>query len=196
GTVVGVAQSNLKRMLAYSSIAHGGYLLVGLVAANQVGKAAMLFYLLSYAVTNLGAFGVIALLGSRERANDELRDYAGLWHTHPALAGLMTMFLLSLGGFPPTAGFIAKWYVFSAAVGAGYYGLAIIGVLSSVVSVFFYLRIVVMMYMTERDARPVPAPISAIAMAGLVVAMLGVLYLGVLPSRLIDIAQQSISTIF
>ena len=86
--------------------------------------------------------------------------------------------------------------MFSAAVGSGYYGLAIIGVLSSVVSVFFYLRIVVMMYMTERDARPVPAPVSAIAMAGLVVAMLGVLYLGVLPSRLIDIAQQSITTIF
>ena len=108
----------------------------------------------------------------------------------------MTFFLLSLGGFPPTAGFIAKWYVFSAAVGSGYYGLAIIGVLSSVVSVFFYLRIVVMMYMTERDARPVPPPIPAVAMAGLVAAMLGVLYLGVLPSRLIDIAQQSITTIF
>ena len=103
---------------------------------------------------------MIALLGTRERANDDLRDYAGLWHTHPALATLMTFFLLSLGGFPPTAGFIAKWYVFSAAVGSGYYGLAIIGVLSSVVSVFFYLRIVVMMYMTERDARPVPPPIS------------------------------------
>lgn len=196
GTVVGVAQTSLKRMLAYSSIAHGGYILAGLVAGNDVGKAAILFYLAAYALTNLGAFGIMALLGSKDRANDDLRDYAGLWHTHPGLAGLMTFFLLSLGGFPPTAGFIAKWYVFSAAVGSGYYGLAIIGVLSSVVSVFFYLRIVVMMYMTERDARPVPPPIPAIAMAGLVVAMIGVLYLGVLPSRLIDIAQSSISTIF
>ena len=196
GTVVGVAQTSLKRMLAYSSIAHGGYLLAGLVAGNEVGKAAILFYLAAYALTNLGAFGVIALLGTRERANDDLRDYAGLWHSHPALATLMTFFLLSLGGFPPTAGFIAKWYVFSAAVGSGYYGLAIIGVLSSVVSVFFYLRIVVMMYMTERDARPVPAPISRLAMAGLMVAMLGVLYLGVLPTRLIELAQQSIGTIF
>ena len=132
GTVVGVAQTNLKRMLAYSSIAHGGYLLVGLVAANEVGKAAILFYLLAYSVTNLAAFGVIALLGSRERANDELRDYAGLWHTHPALAALMTVCLLSLGGLPPTAGFIGKWYIFSAAVSAGYYWLAIIGVLTSV----------------------------------------------------------------
>ena len=196
GTVVGVAQTSLKRMLAYSSIAHAGYLLAGLVAGNEVGKAAILFYLAAYALTNLGAFGVIALLGTRERANDDLRDYAGLWYSHPALATLMTFFLLSLGGFPPTAGFIAKWYIFSAAVGSGYYGLAIIGVLSSVVSVFFYLRIVVMMYMTERDARPVPAPISRLAMAGLMVAMLGVLYLGVLPTRLIELAQQSIGTIF
>jgi NADH-quinone oxidoreductase subunit N len=196
GTVVGVAQTSLKRMLAYSSIAHGGYILAGLVSGSEVGKAAILFYLAAYALTNLGAFGVIALLGSRERANDDLRDYAGLWHSHPALAGLMAFFLLSLGGFPPTAGFIAKWYIFSAAVGSGYYGLAIIGVLSSVVSVFFYLRIVVMMYMTERDARPVPAPVPPLAMAGLTVAMLGVLYLGVLPSRLIELAQQSIVTIF
>ncbi len=196
GTVVGVAQTSLKRMLAYSSIAHGGYILAALVAGNEVGKAAILFYLAAYALTNLGAFGIIALLGTRERANDDLRDYAGLWHSHPALATLMTFFLLSLGGFPPTAGFIAKWYVFSAAIGSGYYGLAIIGVLSSVVSVFFYLRIVVMMYMTDRDARPVPPQISGLAMGGLVFAMLGVLYLGVLPTRVIELAQQSISTIF
>lgn len=196
GTVVGVAQTSLKRMLAYSSIAHGGYILAGLVAGNDVGKAAILFYLAAYALTNLGAFGVIALLGTRERANDDLRDYAGLFKSHPALAVLMTFFLLSLGGFPPTAGFIAKWYVFSAAIGSGYYGLAIIGVLSSVVSVFFYLRIVVMMFMTDRDARPVPAPITGLAMSGLVLALVGVLYLGVLPTAVIDFAQASISTIF
>ncbi len=196
GTVVGVAQTSLKRMLAYSSIAHGGYLLAGLVAGNDVGKAAILFYLAAYALTNLGAFGVIALLGTRERANDDLRDYAGLFKSHPALAVLMTFFLLSLGGFPPTAGFIAKWYVFSAAIGSGYYGLAIIGVLSSVVSVFFYLRIVVMMFMTDRDARPVPAPITTVAYAGLVLSLAGVLYLGVLPTAVIDFAQASISTIF
>ena len=196
GTVVGVAQTSLKRMLAYSSIAHAGYMLLGILAGNDVGKAAILFYLAAYALTNLGAFGIIALLGSRDRANDDLRDYAGLWHSHPALATLMTMFLLSLGGFPPTAGFIGKWYVFSAAVGAGYYGLATIGVLSSVVSVFFYLRIVVMMYMSERDARPVPAPVTGLAMAGLVASLAGVLYLGVLPARVIDWAQASVATIF
>jgi NADH-quinone oxidoreductase subunit N len=196
GTVVGVAQTSLKRMLAYSSIAHGGYLLVGLVAGNDVGKAAILYYLAAYALTNLGAFGVIALLGSRERSNDDLRDYAGLWYSHPGLATLMTIFLLSLGGFPPTAGFIAKWYIFSAAIGSEYYGLAIIGVLSSVVSVFFYLRIVVMMYMSERDARPQPAPLSAVAFAGLALSVAGVLYLGILPTQIIDLAQGSIATIF
>src|SRR5919106_309194 len=110
GTIVGVAQTNLKRMLAYSSIAHAGYLLVGLVAANEVGNAAILFYLLVYAVTNLGAFGIIALLGTADRGHEELRDFSGLWSSRPALAGLMTVFLLSLGGLPPTAGFVSKWY--------------------------------------------------------------------------------------
>jgi len=196
GTVVGVAQTSLKRMLAYSSIAHGGYILAGLVAGNEMGKAAILFYLAAYAITNLGAFGIIALLGSRGRANDDLRDYAGLWHSHPAVATLMTIFLMSLGGFPPTAGFIAKWYVFAAAVSAGYYGLAIIGVLSSVVSVYFYLRIAVMMFMTERDARPVPLPLSTVAYAGLVLSVIGVLYLGFLPSTVIELARASIGTIF
>ncbi len=196
GTVLGVAQTSVKRMLAYSSIAHGGYLLAGLVAGNDVGKAAILYYLAAYALTNLGAFGVVALLGSRERANDDLRDYAGLWYTHPGLATLMTIFLLSLAGFPPTAGFIAKWYIFSAAIGSGYYWLAIIGVLSSVVSVFFYLRIVVMMYMSERDARPVPAPVTAIAMTGLALSLVGILYLGILPTQIIDLAQASVGTIF
>jgi len=195
GTVVGVAQTNLKRMLAYSSIAHGGYLLVGLVAANEVGKAAILFYLAAYAVTNLAAFGVIALIGARDRANDELRDYAGLWYTHPGLSALMTVCLLSLGGFPPTAGFIGKWYVFTAAVSAGYYGLAIIGVLSSVVSVFFYIRVVVMMYMQEPGAETPRFQISAISMAALTVAIVAIFYLGILPTQLLDLAQQSISTI-
>ncbi len=196
GTVVGVAQTNLKRMLAYSSIAHGGYLLVGLVAANSVGKAAILFYLLAYSITNLGAFGVIALLGSRDRANDELRDYAGLWHTRPAVAALMTVCLLSLGGLPPTVGFIGKWYIFSAAVSADYYGLAIIGVLTSVVSVFFYLRVVVMMYMSDREAAALSPRISRLGMVALTLAIVAIVYLGILPARILDLAAASISTIF
>jgi len=196
GTVVGVAQTNLKRMLAYSSIAHGGYLLVGLVAANQVGKAAILFYLLAYSVTNVAAFGVIALLGSRDRGNDELRDYAGLWQSHPALAALMTVCLLSLGGLPPTVGFIGKWYIFSAAVSAGYYWLAIIGMLTSVVSVFFYIRVVVMMYMADRGDVPAPARIGGLGMAALTVAIAAIFYLGVLPTQVLNLAAASIATIF
>ena len=196
GTFVGVAQSNLKRMLAYSSIAHGGYLLVGLVAANEVGKASILFYLLVYALTNLGAFGVIALLGTRQSSNDELRDYAGLWHSRPAMAALMTVFLLSLGGLPPTAGFVAKWYVFSAAVRAGYYDLAIVGMLTSVVSVFFYLRVVVMMYMAEPVEEPVRPAVGPIAMSALAVSTIAIFYLGILPTRLLTLAADSVATIF
>jgi NADH-quinone oxidoreductase subunit N len=195
GTVVGVAQSNVKRMLAYSSIAHGGYLLVALVSANEAGTAAVLFYLLSYALTNLGAFGVIALLDTAQWPNDQVRDYAGLWNEHPILAGLMTVFLLSLGGFPPTSGFIAKWYVFTAAVDAGHYWLAIIGVLTSVVSVFFYLRIVVMMYMTPTES-PVRIPaIPKLAGAALVVSAILIFYLGILPTLVLDWAAASIRTI-
>jgi len=196
GTVVGVAQSNVKRMLAYSSIAHGGYLLLALLAGNDVGKSAVLFYLLTYAVTNIGAFGVIALLESSDRANDQVHDYAGLWNDRPALAALMTIFLLSLGGFPPMAGFIAKWYVFSAAIKAGYTGLAIIGVLTSVVSVFFYLRIVVMMYMTPGDRPRVVPAVPALAGAALVASAVLILYLGILPTRVLDWAAASISTVF
>jgi NADH-quinone oxidoreductase subunit N len=195
GTVVGVAQTNVKRMLAYSSIAHAGYLLLGIIATNDTGKAAILFYLLAYAVTNFGAMGIVAILGTPENEHDELRDFAGLWRSRPALAGLMTIFLLSLGGFPPTAGFIGKWYIFTAAVQQGQYALAIIGVLTSVVSVFFYLRIVVMMYMSE-GAEVRRPKVSASAMAGLALATLAVLYLGVLPTQVLDLAMQSISTIF
>ena len=196
GTVVGVAQTNVKRMLAYSSIAHGGYLLVGLVAANEAGKAAILFYLAAYAVTNLGAFGVIALLGSRDRERDRLRDYAGLWHRHPGLSALMTVCLLSLGGLPPTAGFIGKWYIFTAAVAAGYYGLAVIGVLTSVISVFFYLRVVVMMYMQEGTADAPSVRVGPAGVAALAIAVGAIVYLGILPTQVLDLAAQSIATIF
>jgi NADH-quinone oxidoreductase subunit N len=195
GTVVGVVQTNVKRMLAYSSIAHAGYLLLGLIAANSTGKAAVLFYLLTYAVANLGALGIVALVSTASHQHDQLRDFAGLWRSRPGLAGLMTVFLLSLGGFPPLAGFIGKWYIFSAAVQEGHYVLAIIGVLSSVVSVFFYLRIVVMMYMTE-GAETVRPTLPATAVAGLALATAAVFYLGVLPTKVLALAMDSISTIF
>jgi NADH-quinone oxidoreductase subunit N len=196
GTTVGVAQGNVKRMLAYSSIAHGGYLLVGLIAANSVGKAGMLFYLLAYGVTNVAAFGLMALLSTEDHPHDNVRDFAGLWQRRPGMAAVMTVFLLSLGGLPPTAGFIAKWYVFAAAVQEGYYGLAIVGVLTSVISVYFYLRIVVLMYMSE-DVAVDPAPaVPRGAVAGLAIATLAIFYLGVIPQHVINLAVQSVQGLF
>jgi len=196
GTVIGVAQTSVKRLLAYSSIAHGGYLLVALLAGNDIGKSSILFYLLVYAFTNLGAFGVVAMMATPDRPNDRVADFAGLWHTRPRLAGLMTIFLLSLGGFPPLGGFIAKWYVFTAAVAAGETSLAIIGVLTSVISVFFYLRIVVMMYMTPGTEEARVPEVPRIAAAALVVSAVALVYLGVLPARVMGWAAQSIGTIF
>jgi NADH-quinone oxidoreductase subunit N len=196
GTVVGVAQTSVKRMLAYSSIAHAGYLLVGLVAANAAGKASILFYLVAYAVTNLGAFGVLSALCTADRPHDDLRDFAGLAHERPGLAALLTVFLLSLGGFPPTVGFVAKWYIFSAAIQEHLVALAVLGVLTSVVSVFFYLRIVVQMYMAEERAPGHRPHVPAVALTGLVLALAAVFYLGVLPGRLLSLAASSVSAIF
>jgi NADH-quinone oxidoreductase subunit N len=189
-------QDSVKRMLAYSSIAHAGYLLIGLVAANEAGKAAILFYLAAYAATNLGAFGVLAALSSPDRPHDDIRDFAGLARHRPGLSALLTVFLLSLGGFPPTVGFVAKWYIFNAALQRGLVALAVLGVLTSVVSVFFYLRVVVMMYMTEEKSHGDRPAVPVWAMAGLLIALGVVFYLGVLPGRLISIAAASVSSVF
>lgn len=196
GTIMAVTQSNLKRLLAYSSIAHAGYILVGVVAANDTGKAAVLFYLLAYGVTNLAAFAVVALLARADGSGDEIHEYSGLGQSRPGVAAVMTILLLSLGGIPLTAGFVAKWYVFSAAIEAGYYDLAIVGVLTSVVSIFFYLRIVVMMYMHEPSGEPAPPRVSPLAMATLSASILAVFYLGLLPARLLALAADSVATIF
>jgi len=195
GVTAGVVQRNVRRMLAYSSIAHAGYLLMAMSSGTDFGKGAMLFYLLTYALTTVGAFGVTALVATRDRENDDLADYAGLSKRQPLLALVMTIFLLSLGGFPPTAGFIGKWYLFSAAVTSGDYGLAIIGVLTSVVSVFFYLRVVVMMYMADDVAMtPITRP-TTMSLFALGVPAVAIFYLGILPTRIMDLAIESIATI-
>jgi NADH-quinone oxidoreductase subunit N len=196
GTVVGVAQSSVKRMLAYSSIAHAGYLLVGLIAASSAGKASILFYLAAYAVTNLGAFGVLAALSTPDRPHDDIRDFAGLWHERPGLAALLTVFLLSLGGFPPTVGFVAKWYIFNAAIQENLIGLAVLGVLTSVVSVFFYFRIIVQMYMAEETAPGHRPRVPAVALTGMVIALVVVFYLGIVPGQLLAAAADSVASIF
>ena len=149
GNVTALLQSNLKRMLAYSSIAHAGYVLVAVAAGGPAGASAALFYLAVYSFMNLGAFGILTLLGKGLDERVQVSDLAGLGFRKPALAMAMMLFMLSLGGIPPTAGFIGKVTVFGAALNAGLVPLVIIGVLNSVVSVFYYLRITVAMYMEE-----------------------------------------------
>ena len=165
-------------------------------SVGDAGKGAVLFYLLTYAVANLGAFGVVASIERLERPIGEVKDFAGLATDRPLLAALMTTFLLSLGGIPPFGGFVAKWYVFTAAIQAGYTWLAVVGVLTSVVAVYFYLRIVVMMYMTPADSLPVPTSGSPPARAALVASAAIALYLGILPAEVLGWASASIRSLF
>jgi NADH-quinone oxidoreductase subunit N len=178
GSLIAIAQTDIKRMLAYSSIAHAGFVLIALTAAGQDGISAALFYLLAYALMVLGAFGVVMLVSARGEGRTSLSSYAGLYRRSRVLAALLTLFLLSLAGIPPTAGFIAKVNVFRAAVGAGHWPLVLVGVLASVVAAFFYIRVMVLMYMQEPqdDAEPdrSPWPRVAVAVPAVLTLMLGV----------------------
>jgi NADH-quinone oxidoreductase subunit N len=195
GNVVAIAQTNIKRMLAYSSIAHAGYILVALVAGTKLGSGGILFYLAAYIFMNLGAFAVIVALARRGEERLTIDDYAGLGLRRPALGAAMALFMFSLAGVPPTAGFMGKLYIFSAAIQANYIGLAIIGVANSVVSAFYYLRLTVVMYMssTESDAAP-DRPAPALTMAVLI-ATAGTLLLGLFPSRVLEAALRSVAAL-
>jgi NADH-quinone oxidoreductase subunit N len=178
GNFMAVIQDNVKRMLAYSSVAHAGYLLIGFVAATPQAWSAVLFYLLAYVFTNLGAFGVVVALADRGEDRDQIEDFAGLAATRPALAALMTLFMLSLAGIPGTIGFIAKFQLFLAAVRDGEVGLTVLAVLASVVSVYYYLRLPVVMYMrqpgeTSRHRELASGEILVLALCALVVVVLG-----------------------
>jgi len=156
GNIIAISQTNIKRMLAYSSIAHAGYILMAFVPygnadVRDVSIAAGLFYLVTYAVTNFGAWGVVMALETKESKGLAIEDYAGLGRKHPALAVAMTIFILSLIGFPPTLGMVGKFYLFRAVIDGGFTGLAIIGVLTSLISAYYYLRVVVAMYMKEGE---------------------------------------------
>jgi len=191
GNVTALVQRNLKRMLAYSSIAHAGYLLVGMVAGGEAGGSAVLFYLIGYAFMTLGAFAVVIALGRRGQPNENLDDYNGVGFRSPFLGAAMAIFMLSLSGIPPLAGFVGKFYIFSAAVKSGYVGLAIIGVLNSVVSVYYYVGVLVRMYMTE-GTTDVTAPSSRpYLFATLLLTMSGTILLGLFPSSLAEVARQS-----
>ena len=188
GAVLAVAQSDIKRMLAYSSILNAGYILVGLTSANSIGIRAAMFYLTAYAVTTVGAFGVVMLVSGRTDEATSLDVYRGLARRSPFLAAIMTLFLLSLAGIPPAAGFIAKVQVFSAALDAGNWSLVLVGVLTSVVAAFFYLRVIVCMYMDE-PAGDGAGDVSAWPRAVLAVPAIGVLVLGVVPGVILRVIE-------
>lgn len=192
GNVVAIAQSNLKRMLAYSSIAHAGYMLVGVVAASELGAAAVLYYLAAYTFMTAGAFGVILLLERRGEEAVHLDDYAGLAARHPLLALALALFMLSLIGFPPTAGFVGKFYLFSAAIQGGYVRLAIVAILNSVIASYYYLRLIVYMYMREPEGELPVAALTPAAGLGLAVAVWGTLQLGLAPGPLLALAQRAV----
>ncbi|MFQ5658312.1 MAG: NADH-quinone oxidoreductase subunit N, partial [Candidatus Methylomirabilales bacterium] len=187
-----LTQQSIKRMLAYSSIAHAGYLLVALLAGTSRGFSSILFYLVVYAFMNLGAFAVILAVARQGEESPTLSSYAGLGFRHPVLAFSMAVFMFSLAGLPPTGGFMGKFYIFSAAVEADYIGLVIVAVLCSLVSVFFYLRVVVVMYMEEpREGYPNPV-VSPALFITLFFAALATVQLGVLPASVWDLAVRSV----
>ena len=197
GNIAAVTQSNVKRMLAYSSIAHAGYVLIGIVAwspTNPRGITATLVYLLVYSFMQLGAFAVVVVLRRSDVVGEELKDFSGLAFRNPFAAFAMLLFMLSLGGIPPTAGFMGKFWLFSAAIDAHYYWLAVIGVLNSAISLYYYVRIVVFMYVKKEaiGSEPVTTPALAVVL-GLAVA--ATLVLGVYPRLLFEVAEASARTL-
>lgn len=191
GNVVAIAQTNIKRMLAYSSIAHAGYALIAIVAANSLGTASMLFYMLAYIFMNLGAFAVVIVLGRKGEENLMIEDYNGLGYKHPLLAITMSIFMFSLAGIPPLAGFVGKFYIFSAAIKSGYVILAVIGVINSVIAVYFYLRVTVAMYMKPPAREFAPLSLSPYMIVALIISVWGTIHLGIFPARIIEFAQKS-----
>jgi len=194
GNFAALTQSNLKRMLAYSSIAHAGYLLIGAVTGTERGVTAMLVYLFVYSFMQLGAFAVLALMRRVDVVGDELKDLNGLFFRQPFAAVAMLLFMLSLGGIPPTAGFMGKFWLFGAAIEQGYYWLAVIGVLNSAVSLYYYIRIVVYMMLKNEPAGSEPKQSPALAFA-MVAAVVATLLLGVYPQPLFEFAQASAATL-
>jgi NADH-quinone oxidoreductase subunit N len=181
GNIAALLQSNIKRMLAYSSIAHAGYILIALVAMGAQGVSSALFYLLAYTLTNVGAFGAVIALSDGERERLEIRDLGGAARQYPLIAAMFAIFMLSLAGFPPLAGFTGKFLLFSAAVETGWGWLAVIGVLNSLVSVYFYLRPVVQMYMNDVVPGWDRLRVAPLVVLALVIALVGVIALGVYP---------------
>jgi NADH-quinone oxidoreductase subunit N len=186
GSIVAIAQSNIKRMLAYSSISHAGYILIGLAAGTSTGVAGVVFYLAVYTFMNLAAFGIISLIEGENDTNLDINSYSGLGTKSPVLAALLAIIMFSLAGLPPLAGFFAKYYVFIAAIKSGLTWLAILGIISSVISVYFYLRIVVLMYFKEAEGEVIPSK-SLSGFFGVAISVILVILLGIIPGSLLDL---------
>jgi NADH-quinone oxidoreductase subunit N len=190
GNTVAIAQKNIKRMLAYSSIGHAGYALLGLIAGTGEGTSAVLFYMLVYAFMNMGAFGVVIMMKKSGSAGENIGDYRGLARTRPALALVMLIFMFSLTGIPPTAGFMGKFYVFMALIHSGKIALAVASILTSAIAAFFYIRIVLLMYMKDPEgemdivrSRPLYYVLG--------ISLIAVLLLGILPGYFMMLAEKA-----
>jgi NADH-quinone oxidoreductase subunit N len=194
GNIIALAQDNVKRMLAYSSIAHAGYILLGFVAGTKFAQAGMLFYLMAYAFMNIGAFAVVALLCKKGEEFNSISDFSGLGFKYPALGFVMSVFLFSLAGIPPTGGFMGKFYIFTEALRSGYVWLVIAAGVNSVVSIYYYLRVVVVMYFQPQPAEnPIMlAATSPEAVVALAATATAVLFMGIFPSYFWSLATNSI----
>lgn len=184
GNVIALSQTNIKRMLGYSSIAQAGYILIGFVVGTSLGMKATLFYLLAYTIMNLGAFGCIVLI-SNSLKSDSIEDYAGLYKRDPVAAFMLTIFLLSLAGIPPLAGFLGKFFVFAAAIESKFVLLAIAGIINSIIALYYYVRVIKYMYLEEPSAEGVYATSIPLEVA-LIIALIGILIIGVWPSSFLN----------
>jgi NADH-quinone oxidoreductase subunit N len=182
GNLLAISQSSVKRMLAYSSIAHAGYLLIPIVVGGEWGGLPLLFYVLTYSFMTMGAFAVLSCLSERDDRRENYSDFAGLGFKRPFLGLAMSLFMLSLAGFPPLGGFAGKFYIFRAAVLSGHVGLAIIGVLNSLLSVIYYLRVIVAMYMEDGGAEGKSFRQASAVYIAIALAAFATLYLGILPA--------------
>ncbi|GBD89185.1 NADH-quinone oxidoreductase subunit N [bacterium BMS3Abin03] len=186
GSIVAIMQDNIKRMLAYSSIAHAGYMIIGLAAGNSSGVAGIIFYLTAYVFMNLAAFGIVSIIEGKDESNLSLSSYAGLSNRSPLLAGLLAVTMFALAGIPPLAGFFGKYYVFIAAIKANLTWLAIVGIVASTISVYFYIRIVVLMYFKPSESEFIPS-YSATEIIAVLISVLVVILLGLAPGSFIDL---------
>ncbi|UCC45116.1 MAG: NADH-quinone oxidoreductase subunit N [Candidatus Zixiibacteriota bacterium] len=192
GNVLALRQSNVKRLLAYSSIAHAGYILVALVAGGPGGLSSAIFYLMAYALFNLGGFAVVTLLETRSGCRSDFSELAGLAKAHPYLSAVLALFMFALSGFPPTVGFFGKFYVFAAAVKSGFIWLTVIGVLNSFLSVYYYLRVVKTSYFDQSEAAFLPVKFSPAIVVVLIITAAGTLGMGFFPQRLLELSQSAI----